>query len=136
MRRFTLIAAFFLVMSAGATNQASQESIVFLDQTKTVSGHLEWNREIIAKKAGSINVKVKIKEEGKFSVILLTEDDYQIVFGKKPEPSNFKPKPLINVDASNFFEKTVDLEKGTYWFIIENQENTERNINLVCSEIK
>jgi hypothetical protein len=112
------------------------DRIVFLDQTKTVTSKLEWNREIVAKNAGSIAIKVTIKEGGKFSVLLIPDDDYQVVTRKRPEPKNFKPRLIINVDASNSFEKDVTLEKGTYWFVIENQEDAVRNINLTCAEIR
>lgn len=113
----------------------ASENVVILDQSKTVSGGLEWAREIVSKSEGVIGIKISVKDGGKFSVILLADDDYQIVMGKKPEPPDFKPKPLINVDAKDSFERNIPLDKGTYWFIIENQEEKERELRLVCSEI-
>jgi hypothetical protein len=136
MQRLVFIFMLISTSSLTAVTQTSQNSIVFLDQTKAVKGGLEWNREIVAKNAGSMAIKITIKEGGKFSVLLITDEDYQVIIGKKAESENFKPKLIINVDASNSFEKTLSLEKGTYWFIIENQEEAEKNINLKCSEIR
>ncbi len=136
MRRFLLTIFIIASWPLGLASRATQNEIVFLEQTKSVGGQAEWNREIAARNAGTISIKIKVKEGGKFSVLLLTDEDYQVVTGKKSEPDNFKPKAVIDATASNSFEKVVKLEKGAYWFIIENQENTERNISLICSQIK
>lgn len=111
------------------------ENVVFLDQSKTLPGGLEWNREVIVKNESVIGIKLNVKDGGKFSVILLADDDYQVVMGKKPEPPNFRPKPLINIDAKDTFERNIPLDKGAYWFIIENQEEKDRELRLVCSEV-
>lgn len=136
MKKFILIFSFATALTLTAISQISQDRAVFLDQTKAVKAKIEWNREIVAKSAGSIAIKITVKEGGKFSVLLLTDEDYQVAIGKRPEPINFRPKPIINVDASNSFEKSIALEKGTYWLIIENQEDVEKNISLTCSEIR
>lgn len=105
MRRFLLTILIIASWPLGLASRATQNEIVFLDQTKSVSGQAEWNREIAARNAGTISIKIKVKEGGKFSVLLLTDEDYQVIIGKKPEPNHFKPKAIIDATASNSFEK-------------------------------
>jgi hypothetical protein len=136
MQKVLFVIIILVAPLLGQATTSAQNEIIFLNQTKTVGGQLEWNREIIANQDGTIRIKIQVKEGGKFSTLLVRDEDYQVISGKKPEPEKFKPQPIIITEANNSFEKVQKLEKGTYWFIIENQEQQEKNINLICSQIK
>lgn len=125
-----------LLTSFRETGLGRQKPFVFLDQTRKVGGQLEWNREIIAANAGELNIKVVLKEKGKFSVLIMRDEDYQVVIGKRPEPKGFKPELLINVDTADTYETRIKLAKGTYWIIVGNQEAHEIEIHLICSDVR
>jgi hypothetical protein len=102
----------------------------FLKQTKSVPPRLEWSREIMANKDGMFRFVVKSPQP--FGVTLITGEAYKdLVAGKKKRLS--KDDVLLTSDCRPpSFEKTLQLARGNYYFILENQSDKKVDIRLEC----
>lgn len=106
----------------------------FLKQTKKVAGHLEWNREIVSRKGGTIRFRVTSSE--RFGVTLVTDSAHKDLLKgvKRRYGTN---DMLLTIDCQPpAFERTIKLGPGSYHFILENQSSKPVEFTLECYEAK
>jgi hypothetical protein len=102
----------------------------FLDQTKTIPSRLEWNREVTARRGGTITFRVT--SQGPFAVTVVTDQGYKAMKAGNRAAFN-KQDVLLTVDAPGpTLERSVTLPPGSSWFIIENRSNQTAQIRLEC----
>jgi hypothetical protein len=109
---------------------AGAKAKAFLDKKKRVPPGLEWNTNVIAKKAGQFSFRVA--SQGPFSVTVVNDAGYQAL--QRNDQNNFKKSDvLLTVDSrENTYEGKVAVSAGTTWFIIENHAQKEVELHLQC----
>lgn len=128
-----LTAAWLTVFSAVAPS--SQEGVAgpgkpFLDQSRDVGPHLEWNREVVSKKGGAITFRVT--SQGPFAVTVVTGKAYEAVRRGARKGLN-KQDLLLTIDSTETtYEGKVAIPPGSAWFIIENLTDMDVKITLQC----
>jgi hypothetical protein len=126
MKRRLLAASCVLVLFCIGCGQGKP----FLDEKKEVAPHLEWNREVSAKKDGTISFRVE--SQGPFAVTVVTDKGYKAM--KAGNKKGFdKTDVLLTIDSKeNAYEGKVTLPAGSSYFIIENQSDKKVEFHLQC----
>ena len=114
------------------TNPAGSSGKAFLDEKKQVPARVEWNREVVARKGGTIAFRVS--SQGPFAVTVVTANAYQAM--KAGNRKGFqKSDVLLTLDVKeNSYDGKVTLPPGSCYFIIENQTDKSVDMHLECFE--
>jgi hypothetical protein len=112
----------------GGGNAPTKGNAAFLDATFEVPPHKEWNKDVIAKRGGTISFRVT--SQGPFAVTVVTDKGRKaLTSGAKVD----KAEILLTQDSKTpVAEGTVTLPAGSSWFIIENQTDKPAKIRLEC----
>jgi hypothetical protein len=122
----------FLLCGCGGpgTTTSGGGGKAFLDQKKEVGPHLEWNRDVVAKKEGTITFRVA--SQGPFSVTVVTEKGYKALQAGDRKALK-KEEVLLTEDSKEAaLEGKVTLPVGSSWFIIENRTDKKVEMHLQC----
>jgi hypothetical protein len=102
----------------------------FLDQQKEIPPRLEWNREVVSRKGGTIAFRVT--SEGPFSVTVLPAHAYQALM-RKDQGALRKEDVLLMVESPGpALESEVTIPPGSSYFIIENRTDKAVRMHLQC----
>lgn len=115
-------------------SETRNPDVLFLRQARKVPARKEWYREIAARKAG--RVRIRVGSEQPFSVTLLTEDAFKALARKRT--GDVKPgEVLYSLDCQDsIFEKLTELGTGNYYILMENQSDYEVEFKLECFEVR
>jgi predicted Zn finger-like uncharacterized protein len=102
----------------------------FFDKRKTVPAGLEWNVEIIARKAGPISYRVT--SQGPISVLLLADQSYKALQNKNKQGMRKEDVLVDVVSPAPTYEGRGTLSPGSFHFIIENQSGMQVEMHLEC----
>ncbi len=103
----------------------------FVDQTKKVKAGLEWNREIVARKAGSIHCEISSPQP--IGVTLITDSAYQSLLSGSGEALAREDLILTSDHPNGQFANDIHLPAaGSYWFILENRSRSAVTMKLNC----
>jgi hypothetical protein len=101
----------------------------FLDATFDVPSGKEWNKDVIARKGGTISFRVT--SQGPFAVTVVTDKGRKaLMSGGKVDKADIL---LTENSKEAMFEGKVTLPAGKSWFIIENQTKKSAKIRLECT---
>ncbi len=106
------------------------EPQVFLDQTKDVTPHLEWNREIVTNKGGKFTFTVE--SQGPVSIIFLSGKGYQALLARNADALERSDMILNLPSVPTPYTRTVTAPPGSSWFIIENLSDQSVKMRLKC----
>lgn len=115
---------------APASGTPDPPPIAFLDQTKQVPPGLEWNRQIMLRKAGGIRLRVTSTQ--KFSVLIVTDKAFQ---GIEKNQLNKVTKADLLFDAdprTEPLEQIVELPAVSCWIMIKNESKTAAETHVEC----
>jgi hypothetical protein len=102
----------------------------FLDQKKEIGPHLEWNREIISRRGGTITFRVT--SQGPFGVMVVTAQAWKAMQSGNDKAIS-KTDVLLSLDSKGpTHEGKVTLPAGSFYFILENQSNNKVEFHLEC----
>jgi hypothetical protein len=114
-----------------ALSFAQQEWITFIDQKRTIGPWLEWNREIIARRA--VTLRCRIESQAPMAVTLVADRTYQAI-QQRDRSAMKREDTVITIDPGPVFERDLAVPRaGSYWFIVENQSDREVEMHLQCS---
>ncbi|MEZ5385078.1 MAG: hypothetical protein R3F13_06135 [Prosthecobacter sp.] len=106
------------------------EPQVFLDQTKELTPHLEWNREIVTKKGGKFSFT--IESQGPVSIIIISGKRQQAQLAKDIDAIERSDLILDLPSVPTPYTRTVTVPPGSSWFIIENLSDQNVKMHLKC----
>jgi len=100
----------------------------FLDAKYEVPPRKEWNKDVIAKRGGTVSYRVT--SQGPFAVTVVTDKGRKaLMSGGKVDKADI----LLTQDSKTpTAEGKVTLPAGSSWFIIENQTDKPATIRLEC----
>ena len=102
----------------------------FLQGTKDVPAHLEWNRDFGSSSGGTIVFRVSC--DAPFSVTVVTDKGYQALL-RKDKAQFDKSSMLLTLDATPpSYEGRVTVPPGRMWFIVANRSNATAKMSLEC----
>jgi hypothetical protein len=126
------ICCLFLLLSCESVLAQVNEK-VFVSEMRNVIAEQEWNREIIAYSAGTIDCKIK-NEMGRMSVTLIADRSYKAIILR--DRSQFVQSDIVftnDFPDGEFIGGITVSKKGKYWFIIQNGTDKPSEISLECS---
>ena len=120
--------------TAAIGNATAQEYELFLDQSRIVPPKLEWSREIVTRKGGSIYCAIQ-NEQGMMSVTVIADRTYQAIINKNRDGIH-REDLILTIDASlGYFEDSIELPHGgSYWFIIGNGSASSSEVSIAWVE--
>lgn len=112
------------------TGTGSGAKQAFLDQKKQVPPRKEWTREVTSRSGGTFSFR--IASQGPFAVTVVTDKGFKALqngVGNGPAKEDI----LLTVDSKEpVLEKSLAVQPGSTWFIIENQTDKNVEIQLQC----
>jgi hypothetical protein len=115
----------------GAASAAAQDAVTFLDQERRIGPRLEWSREVVARKAGSI--RCRVESQAPFAVTLVADRTYQAML-RRDHAGLRREDVLFSADSAG---ASVDREyaipaPGSFWFVMANQSDGEVTMRVSC----
>ena len=126
-RRLALV----LAMALGVGSAAAQDWVTFLDQERRIAPRLEWSREVIARKAGSI--RCRVESQAPFTVTLVADRTYQAML-KRDQAGLRREDVLFTTDSAGApVEREYAIPAaGSFWFVMANQSEREVTMRVSC----
>ncbi|MGB7414725.1 MAG: hypothetical protein WA902_11015 [Thermosynechococcaceae cyanobacterium] len=108
------------------------KSRIFLDQKKTIAAGYEWNREIIATKAGTFTIQVA--SGAPKSIIVMTAKAHKaLLAGNMGAIDKDKDMILVDETTETIYERDIALPVGSFIIMMENRSSSSQELHLRCS---